>query len=34
MFHMDVAEVDPDDAHIASILEVCCKRLFKMFHLF
>jgi hypothetical protein len=31
VFHMDVAEVDQD---VASVLESCCKRLFKMFQLF
>ena len=31
MFHVDVAKVDQD---VASVSEVCCKRLFKMFHLF
>ena len=29
--NMDVAKVDQD---VASVSEVCCKRLFKMFHLF
>jgi hypothetical protein len=31
MFHMDIAKVDQD---VASVSEACCKRLFKMFHLF
>jgi hypothetical protein len=30
-FHMDVAKVYQD---VASVSEVCCKRLFKIFHLF
>jgi hypothetical protein len=33
-FHMNVAEVDRDVAYSASVSEACCKRLFKMFHLF
>jgi hypothetical protein len=31
---MDVAKVDRDVAYVASVSEACCKRLFKMFHLF
>jgi hypothetical protein len=31
VFHVDVAKVDWD---VASVSEACCKRLFKMFHLF
>jgi hypothetical protein len=31
---MDVAKVDRNVAYIASVSDVCCKRLFKMFHLF
>jgi hypothetical protein len=34
---MDVAKVDRDVAHVAyfaNVSEVCCKRLFKMIHLF
>jgi hypothetical protein len=34
MFHMDVAKVDQDVAHVAMAVHVCCKRLFQMFHLF
>jgi hypothetical protein len=29
MFHMDVTKVDRDVAHVAMIIHVCCKRLFK-----
>ena len=31
---MDVANVDPDVAHVAMAIHVCCKRLFEMFYLF
>jgi hypothetical protein len=31
---MEVAKVDPDVAHVAMAIYVCCKSLFKMFHLF
>ena len=34
MFHVDVEKVDRDVADVGSLLEACCKRLFKMFHLF
>jgi hypothetical protein len=34
IFHMDVAKVDRDVTHVASVSEACCKCLFKMFHLF
>ena len=34
VFHMDVAKVDHDVAYAASVLEACCKQLFKVFHLF
>ena len=34
MFYVDIAKVDQDVAYVASVLEACCKRLFKMFHLF
>jgi hypothetical protein len=34
IFHMDVAKVDQDVTHVASVSEACCKCLFKMFHLF
>jgi hypothetical protein len=31
---MDVTKVDRDVAYVASVLQACCKGLFKMFHLF
>ena len=34
VFYADVAKVDRDVAYVASVLEACCKSLFKMFHLF
>jgi hypothetical protein len=34
VFHMNVAKVDRDVAYFASVSKVCCKRLFKIFHLF
>jgi hypothetical protein len=35
VFHMDVAKVDQNVAYVAKcFLEACCKRLFKIFHLF
>jgi hypothetical protein len=34
MFHMDVAKVDADVAYVAMVVNVCCKHLFQMFHLF
>jgi hypothetical protein len=34
LFLMDVAKVDWDVAYVASVSETCCKRMFKMFHLF
>jgi hypothetical protein len=35
LFHIDVAKLDRHVfAHIASVSEVCCKSLFKMYHLF
>jgi len=37
VFHMDVVKLDQDVAHVvyvASVSEVCCKSLFKMFLLF
>jgi hypothetical protein len=34
VFHMDIAKVGRDVAYVASVLEACYKRLFKMFHLF
>jgi hypothetical protein len=34
VFHMNVAKVDWDVVYVASVSEACCKRLFKMFHLF
>jgi hypothetical protein len=34
VLRMDVAKVDRDVADVAIAIHVCCKRLFKMFHLF
>jgi hypothetical protein len=34
VFHVDVPKVDLDASYVASLLDACCKRLFKMFHLF
>jgi hypothetical protein len=34
VLHMDVVNVDQNDAYVASVSDKCCKRLFKMFHLF
>jgi hypothetical protein len=34
VFYMDVAKVDRDVAHVATVIHVCCKRLFQRFHLF
>ena len=34
VFHMHVAKVDQDVAHVAMVVNICCKRLFQMFHLF
>ena len=34
MFHIDVAKVDQDVAYVAMVVQVCCKLLFPMFHLF
>jgi hypothetical protein len=34
VFYMDATKVDREYAYIASVSEACCKRLFKMFHLF
>jgi hypothetical protein len=31
--YMDVAKVDQNVAHVAMAIHVCCKSLFKMFHL-
>ena len=33
-FHLDVAKVDRDVAHVAVVVHVCCKYLFQMFQLF
>ena len=33
MFHMDVAKIDRDVAHVAMVVHICCKRPFQMFHL-
>jgi hypothetical protein len=34
VFHLDIAKVDPNVAYVVMIIYICCKRLFKMFHLF
>jgi hypothetical protein len=34
VFHMDIAKIDHDVAHVAMVVHVCCKRLFQIFHLF
>jgi hypothetical protein len=34
VFYVDVAKVDRDVVYVASASDACCKRLFKMFHLF
>jgi hypothetical protein len=34
VFYVNVAKVDQDVAYVASVSEACCKRLFKIFHLF
>ena len=34
VFYMDVSKMDRDVAHVTMVAHVCCKRLFKMFHLF
>jgi hypothetical protein len=31
---MDVEKIDPDVAHVAMVVQICCKRLSLMFHLF
>jgi hypothetical protein len=31
--YMDVVKVDQDVVHIAMAIHICCKSLFKMFHL-
>jgi hypothetical protein len=33
VFHMDVAKIDQDVAHIAMVVHVCYKRPFQMFYL-
>jgi hypothetical protein len=33
VFHMDVAKMDPDVAHVAMVVHVCCKHPFQMFYL-
>jgi hypothetical protein len=33
-FHTDVAKVDRDVAYVAIVIQVCCKHLSPMFHLF
>ena len=32
VFYIDVAKVDRDVAYVVSVSEVCCKRLFSVFH--
>ena len=34
VFYLDVVKVDLDVAYVASVLDVCCKRFLKIFHLF
>jgi hypothetical protein len=34
VFHMNVAKVDQDVAYAPSVSDACCKRLFKVFHMF
>jgi hypothetical protein len=34
IFYIDVEDVDLDVAHVAMVIHICCKNLFKMFHLF
>jgi hypothetical protein len=34
MFHLDVAKVDWDVAHVAMTIHACCKYMFQMFYLF
>jgi hypothetical protein len=34
VFHTNVVKVDRDVAHVAMVVQVCCKLLFSMFHLF
>jgi hypothetical protein len=34
VFHIDVAKVDRDVAHISMAIHICCKRMFQIFHLF
>jgi hypothetical protein len=34
VFHTDVVKLDRDVAYVAMAIQVCCKRLFQMFHLF
>ena len=31
MFHMDIAIIDRDIAHVAMVVHVCCKRPFQIF---
>jgi hypothetical protein len=33
VFHMDVAKIDRDVAHVAMVVHICCKCLVQMFHL-
>jgi hypothetical protein len=32
--HIDVAKVNRDDSYVAMVVDVCCKLLFSMFHMF
>jgi hypothetical protein len=34
VFYTDVAKVDWDVTHVVKVVNVCCKLLFSMFHLF
>jgi hypothetical protein len=32
--HIDVAKINRDDSYVAMVVDVCCKLLFSMFHMF
>jgi hypothetical protein len=34
VFHLDVAKVDRDIAHVAIAIHICCKRMFQVFQMF
>jgi hypothetical protein len=34
VFHADVAKVDSDVAYVVAVVDICCKLLLLMFHLF